>query len=400
MRCGSAALSRSGAHGRRAQHRARAGCCQRLGARADAARLPPPVPAPPAPACASSRSTSSGAAGWPPRRRSCASSWPALPRCSWSASSPRCGGGPARAGAAPALPARASRPQLPRSGGSRRRGSGHTSGSSSGSADAPPGRPHSCSSSSAAACAPTSWTAASPSCPSPTWVQRGGLERGRPLHSRTAPQASPSAAASRRPRRALPLPPPPPPPPPPPRAPQALKAMNQNDEWGGSIDPICSNKDERALRDGRVSFPSGGSPALRRPSRRPGRAACRARARPLLQRPRQLTGGRRRRPLPRRRPLVDGLRGGLVWLLLPAVGRQRARRHADAQEVSRPRGRGARACARRCSRRAAPRDLLLWSGDRSCVATGRPSVHAADSPAPLAARAAGCTSPGMASGSA
>jgi hypothetical protein len=33
--------------------------------------------------------------------------------------------------------------------------------------------------------------------------------------------------------------------------------MNQNDEWGNSISPLCSNKDERALRDGRVSFPSG-----------------------------------------------------------------------------------------------------------------------------------------------
>lgn len=39
----------------------------------------------------------------------------------------------------------------------------------------------------------------------------------------------------------------------------ALKAMNQNDEWGNSISPLCSNKDERALRDGRVSFPSGHS---------------------------------------------------------------------------------------------------------------------------------------------
>lgn len=40
---------------------------------------------------------------------------------------------------------------------------------------------------------------------------------------------------------------------------EALKAMNQNDEWGGSINPLCQNKDERVLRDGRVSFPSGHS---------------------------------------------------------------------------------------------------------------------------------------------
>ncbi|GBF96583.1 phosphatidic acid phosphatase type 2B [Raphidocelis subcapitata] len=40
---------------------------------------------------------------------------------------------------------------------------------------------------------------------------------------------------------------------------QALKAMNQNDEWGHTINPLCKNADARELRDGRVSFPSGHS---------------------------------------------------------------------------------------------------------------------------------------------
>jgi membrane-associated phospholipid phosphatase len=41
--------------------------------------------------------------------------------------------------------------------------------------------------------------------------------------------------------------------------PQGLAAMGANQEWGTAPNPQCTSDDERLLRDGRVSFPSGHS---------------------------------------------------------------------------------------------------------------------------------------------
>ena len=127
-----------------------------------------------------------------------------------------------------------------------------------------------------------------------------------------------------------------------PTAPQAFDRQMQTKLWGVPPSVVCTNTDAHELKDGRVSFPSGarapGFEPASEPSRspypvgglaRPGRSQARERARWHHH---ALTHAGPRT----HRPLVDGLRGRLVRLLLPLLGHQLPRRPAAAQEVSGP----------------------------------------------------------------